>query len=190
VTSTRSAIEITEWEELENKKKPSNSRSVALAAVLAALYAFNVVFFAPISFQAIQVRVADALLPLSIIFGPPAVAGLTLGVVVGNFYASPFGAVDVIGGTVANLVATSLAWYIGRRRFSGAQIVAIVAEILSVSLVVGSYLAALTDTPLWLMFLEVMAGETVAVGIGGYALLEAVSRVMGRTDALATQNLS
>src|SRR5437867_1609431 len=51
------------------KTRRSRSRSIALAAMLAALYAADVVFFAPISFQTIQVRVADALLPLSVLFG-------------------------------------------------------------------------------------------------------------------------
>jgi len=57
----------------------------------------------------IQVRVADALLPLSVLFWLPAVIGLTLGVLVGNLFASPFGAIDVVGGTIANFVATLLA---------------------------------------------------------------------------------
>ncbi len=175
---------------METKRKSWSSRSVALAAILAALYAADVVFFAPISFQAVQVRVADALLPLSIVLGPPAVAGLTLGVLVGNFYASPFGGVDIIGGTIANFVATALAWYIGRRKFSGAWLAAIGTEIIAVSVIVGSYLAGLTDTPLWLMFLEIAAGEIVAVGIGGYTLLKAVNRVMNRTGAPTTQNHS
>lgn len=175
---------------METRKTTSGSTGVALAAVLAALYAADVVFFAPISFQAVQIRVADALLPLSIIFGWPAVAGLTLGVLVGNFYASPFGGVDIIGGTIANLVATALAWYIGRRRFSGAWLVAIAAEILAVSAIVGSYLAGLTGTPLWLMFLEIMAGEVVAVGIGGYIVLAAVTRITRRPAASNPQNAS
>ncbi|MDA4124818.1 MAG: QueT transporter family protein [Thaumarchaeota archaeon] len=190
MTSTRSAIEIPELEEVETRKKPSKTRDVALAAVLAALYAADVVFFAPISFQAIQVRIADVLLPLSILFGPAAVAGLTLGVLVGNFYASPFGGVDIIGGTIANFVATALALYIGRRRFTGAWVAAIAAEVIAVSLIVGSYLAGLTDTPLWLMFLEIAAGEIVAVGIGGYALLKAVDRVINRRTIPATQKPS
>jgi len=166
---------------IEKRVARSKSKGIALAAILAALYAADVVFFAPISFQVIQVRVADALLPLSIIFGPPAIVGLTIGVFLGNLYASPFGAIDIVGGTIANLVATSLAWYIGRRKFSGAWVTAILAEVLAVSLIVGSYLAGLTGTPIWLMPLEIGAGEIVAVGFGGYVLLSAVTKVMGRT---------
>ncbi len=163
---------------MEHKKRVRNSRGLALAAMLAALYAAGVVFFAPISFQAIQVRVADALLPLSVLFGPAAVAGLGLGVFIGNFYASSFGWVDVIGGTVANVVATAIAWFIGRRSFRGAWILATSIEVVIITLVVGTYLAPLTHTPLALQLLYILVGEIIAVGIGGYILLRAVSRVL------------
>ena len=164
---------------METKQRTWDSRGLALAAVLAAVYAADVVFFAPISFQVVQVRVADVLLPLSAIFGPPAIAGLTLGVFVGNLFGSPFGPVDIIGGTVANFVATTLAWAICRRKFRGAWIVATVVEILVIGAIVGSYLAVLTNQPVWLALVEVMAGEVVAVGFGGYTLLKVIGRVLG-----------
>ena len=164
---------------MKREQRTWNSRGLALAAVLAAIYAADVVFFAPISFQVVQVRVADALLPLSIILGPPAIAGLTLGVLVGNLFGSPFGPVDIIGGTIANFVATALAWAICRRKFKGAWVTATIVEILVVGVIVGGYLAVLTNQPVWLALVEVMAGEVVAVGFGGYILLRAVSRVLG-----------
>lgn len=169
---------------MEHKKRTWNSRRLALAAMLAALYAADVVLFAPISFQVIQVRVADALLPLSVLLGPAAVAGLGLGVFIGNLYASPFGWVDVIGGTVANVVATAFAWFVGRRGFRGAWVLATSIEVGVITLIVGTYLAPLTNTPFALSLLYVLVGEIGAVGIGGYILLRAVSRVL-RTPQLS-----
>jgi uncharacterized membrane protein len=177
-------------EELNKTKGTWNSRALALAGVLAALYAADVIFFAPISFQVVQVRVADVLLPLSIIFGPPAIAGLTLGVLVGNLFGSPFGPVDIIGGTIANLVATTLAWMICRRQFRGAWVMATLVEILVVGTIVGGYLGMLTNQPAWLAVAEVMAGEAVAVGLGGYVLLRAVGKVLGPTGAKRLENHS
>ena len=168
-------------EEME-KTRRSGSRSIALAAMLAALYAADVVFFAPISFQTIQVRVADALLPLSVLFGLPAVIGLTLGVLAGNLFASPFGAIDVVGGTIANFVATLLALLIGERKFRGAWVAATSVEILVITLVVGTYLAFLTETPPLFSLLYVMVGEVLAVGVGGYLLLNAVNRALRRSS--------
>jgi len=163
---------------LNSTRTAGKSRKIALASMLAALYAAGVVFFAPISFQAIQVRVADSLLPLSVLFGPAAIAGLGLGVFIGNFYASSFGWVDIVGGTVANVVATTLAWLIARRSFRGSWTLAISAEVIVITLIVGTYLAPLTNTPLGLSLLYVMIGEVIAVGVGGFVLLTAVGRIL------------
>ena len=56
--------------ELELNKNKQNSRRLALAAVIAALYAAYVFFFSVTSFQVLQVRIVDALLPLSILVRP------------------------------------------------------------------------------------------------------------------------
>jgi len=170
-----------------------NTRSVALAALLAALYSSYVFYFSVTSFQIVQVRVVDALLPLSILFGPPAIVGLTLGVFIGNLLGSPFGPIDIVGGTIANFVAATLAWYIGRRRFRGAWLSAMVLEIASVTLIVGSYLVVLTsspDVPLWVGWAELLAGEIIAIGILGYPLLRAVDRARRGNALIIPENPS
>jgi uncharacterized membrane protein len=179
VTSTRSALQIPVWEEEKTKRIAWNSRSIALAAVLAALYAAYVFYFAVTSFGPLQVRIVDAFLPLSILLGFPAIVGLTLGGFVGNILGSPIGIVDYIGGPTANFVAATLAWAITRRRFKGSWIAAIAIEITSVTLIVGSYLVAFyasPGTPLWVGWAEFLGSEVVAIGILGYPLLQAVDR--------------
>jgi len=150
-----------------------------LVAVIAALYAAYVFFFAVTSFGPLQIRVSDALLPLSVLFGFPAVVGVTIGGFVGNLLGSPFGIVDYIGGPVANFVAATLAWGVTRRKFRGAWVAAIVLEVAAVTVIVGSYLIALTSpagVPLWVGWAEFLGSETVAIGILGYPLLRAVAR--------------
>ena len=166
-----------------NKRSGWDSRDVALTAVLAALYAAYVFYFSVTSFYVLQIRVVDALLPLSVVFGPPAIAGVALGVFVGNLLGSPFGPIDVVGGTIANLVAATLAWQIGRRRFRGSWMLAITVEVVSVTVIVGSYLVLLTSSPqvpLWVGWLEFLGSEVVAIGILGYPLLRAVERATRR----------
>jgi len=173
---------------LDKKRTSWDSRGIALAAVLAALYAAYVFYFSVTSFQVVQVRVVDALLPLSAIFGPPAIAGVTLGVFVGNLLGSPFGPIDIVGGTVANLVAATLAWLVGRRRFRGSWLLAIALEIASVTVIVGSYLVVLTSSPnvpLWVGWVEFLVSEVIAIGILGYPLLRAVDRAT-RRNAIST----
>ncbi len=159
-----------------------DSRDIALAAVLAALYSAYVFYFAATSFGPLQVRLVDALLPLSILFGFPAVVGVTIGGFVGNLLGSPFGIVDYVGGPLANFVAATLAWAVTRRKFRGAWLSAIMIEVAAVTLVVGSYLISLAspDVPLWVGWAEFLAGETIAIGFVGYPLLKAVDRAIKR----------
>ena len=82
--------------------KSKNSISVTLTAVFAAIYAVGVVVLAQISFLPFQVRVADALLPLAMLFGWPAVVGLSLGAFVANIFGG-LGPVDMVGGAIAKI---------------------------------------------------------------------------------------
>ena len=87
------------------------TKNIALSSIFAALYAVLVLVLAPISFQLVQVRVADALIPLSIMFGWPSVAGVTVGCVVSNVISPmPSIIVDITLGSIANSIASFLAW--------------------------------------------------------------------------------
>jgi uncharacterized membrane protein len=163
----------------ENERRSRSSRAVAQAAVFAALYAAGVTFLAPISFQVYQVRVADSLLPLSILFGPPAVVGLTIGTLIANL-SSPFGIIDILGGTAANFFATFLAWQVGKRKFVGSWLTGTIAEVSVITFVVGTYLSFLLQIPMWLGWTGVLVGEIIAVNFGGYLLLNAVTKALGR----------
>ena len=193
MTSTRSAIQIPVWEELNYKRRTWNTRSVSLAALLAALYGAYVFYFAVTSFGPLQVRVVDALLPLSILFGPPAIVGVTIGCFIGNLLGSPIGIVDIIGGPVANFVAATLAWAVTRRTFPGSWLLAVTIEIATVTVVVGSYLvawAAAPGVPLWIGWVEFLGSEILAIGILGYPLLKGVARATERNVSLGTQKPS
>ncbi len=71
------------------------SSDIALTALIAALYIGLVEIFHPISFQAIQVRVANALIGTVPTLGWPAIIGISLGVLIGNI-TSPLGPIDLI----------------------------------------------------------------------------------------------
>ncbi len=174
-------------------------RDVAVAAVLAALYAVLVIILAPISFGIIQVRLADALLPLSIVFGFPAVVGFTIGVLIANIF-SPFGlqVLDVFGGALANFIATYYAWKITSTIKSKLGVaIALVVEVLVITFIVGSYLVAIVpievqealrnqlaeatgvNLPLIVVsWLGVFGGSVVAIIIIGYPILLAVVKFL------------
>jgi uncharacterized membrane protein len=129
---------------------------------------------APISFQVFQVRVADALLPLSILFGWPAIFGLALGAFVANLF-GPLGPIDVVGGSLANLLAGYVAWRIALNRGRWWVLLAVGLQVLVVTLIVGTYLSFLFAIPLQIGWLGVMLGSIVAIGFLGSLLLFALS---------------
>jgi len=151
-----------------------NSAAATLTAVFAALYAVGVVVLAPISFEVFQVRVADALLPLSILFGWPAILGLAVGALVANLFGG-LGPVDIVGGSLANLLAGYVAWRIALNRGRRWIFFAVGLQVLIVTLVVGTYLSYLFAMPLQIGWLGVMLGSIVAIGFLGSLLLFALS---------------
>lgn len=155
--------------------KTKNSIQIALTTVFAALYAVGVVFLAPISFQVFQVRIADALLPLAMLFGWPAILGLALGAFVANVFGG-LGPVDMIGGALANFFATLVAWRIVNEKGKRWTLVGVGVEILVVTLVVGTYLSYLLVIPLYLSWLGILLGSLIAIGLLGSILVFALSR--------------
>ena len=178
----------------------SRSRNLALAAVFGALYAALVIGFAPISNLPIQVRVADALMPVTILFGWPAILGLGIGTVVGNsaadsltgFPSASIG-LDIVGGSLVNLLAGFLAWKIGQRswrirNWNASWFIATLVETALTSVVVGGYLSVVFSIPLGLSILGILVGEIIAINIGGFVLLNIIG-TSGGLDLLRSWGL-
>ncbi len=149
-----------------------DSKDLALTAVFAALYAAGVIFLAPISFGIYQVRIADALLPLSVVFGMPVALGTSLGCLVANVYGG-LGAIDIVGGTVANFVACILAWLIGGENVTR-RVIACFAETTTITIIVGGYLALIFNVPVEIGLLGIFIGSVIAINVLGFAILEAM----------------
>ena len=176
-----------------NKRKVWTTRNIALAALLSALYGAYVLFFGFVSFGPVQFRLVDALLPLSVLFGPPAIVGVTIGCFIGNALGPNFGVVDIVGGPMANFIAATLAWAITRKEFRGGWALAVGFEIAVVAAIVGTYVVALggaPGVPAWLGWFEFLGSEIVPIGIIGYPLLKAVDRATTRNPVLRTRNPS
>jgi len=164
-----------------------DSKDLALTAVFAALYAAGVIFLAPISFGICQVRVADALLPLSVVFGVPVAFGTGLGCLVANIYGG-LGIIDIVGGAVANFVACILAWLVGGGNIIR-RLTACFVETVTITMIVGSYLALIFKVPLEIGFFGVFTGSIVAINILGFVILEALHRSgIGKRYSRETEN--
>ena len=163
-----------------------DSKQIALISIFAALYAIGVISLAPFSYGLIQVRVADALLPLSIVFGMPVVIGLSLGTFIANTLnpVGNLGPIDIFGGTIANFIATFVAWKIcGSNKVP--FIVGIGCQIVIVSVIVGTYLSYLLGSTLIVGIGYLFIGTFLAVGILGSLL---VVIIKNRIESIGIKN--
>jgi uncharacterized membrane protein len=156
------------------------TREIALSAVFSALYATLVVSLSPISFGPLQLRIADAIIPLAMVFGWPVVAGVTLGCFVGNVYGQ-LGLLDYVLGPAANLITATLVYKLRQR-----PLLACCVAPLPIGLIVGGYLwiffppPEFLALPMWLvMIVSVTLSTYVAVSIVGFLLYKSVYRILG-----------
>ncbi len=140
-----------------------------------------VLALAPISFELAQVRVADALIPLSIIFGWPAVIGVSLGCAISNVMSPmPSVVVDIVFGSLANFAASFLAWQVASLRKGRAvlEFLGCLTAAFTVTFVVGTYLAVLTEMEVWLWWGGVGVGSIISVCGIGFPLIQALKKVV------------
>lgn len=152
-------------------------RGVTLAALFASLYAVGVIVFAPLSFHIWQVRLADALLPLSIIFGPSSAVGFGLGCLVANVYGG-FGIVDIVGGAIANFVACFFAWKLSNNGGRKKRFIGTLIQTLAITLIVGGYLSVLFQVPPIVGLVGILVGSLISINLLGFIILEVIR---GRT---------
>ncbi len=149
-------------------------REIAYTSVFAALYAVTVISLAPISFGVYQVRIADALLPLSMMFGMPVAVGTCIGCLAANFYGG-LGVIDVIGGSIANLVACTVAYHICRNSLTRKRrILGCFIETAIITVIVGGYLSFIFHIPIEIGLINILIGSLVSINMLGYLLLEAL----------------
>lgn len=128
------------------------------ASLIAALYAVLVIVFAPISFNAIQCRIAEALTILPFLF-PEAIPGLFIGCLIANIF----------GGTLWDIALGSLATLLAAWMTSKAPNLywAAVPPVVVNAVVVGGYVGAISNIPFYLAVPYVGVGQAiVCFGIG------------------------
>ena len=150
-------------------KTNQSVRRIAQGAVIAALYVVLTIIFAPISFGAVQVRIAE-IMTIMPLFTPAAIPGLFLGCVLANLLG---GAIiwDVIFGSIATLIGAALGYMLRKNRWL-VPIPAIVSNTIIVPLVLRYGYAI--DMPLYLMAIYIALGEIV----GCYLLGELFASIL------------
>ncbi len=141
-----------------------NTKKISRTAILAAVYFVITVGLSPISYGAVQVRLAEALTLLPFYFGPWAAVSLWIGVAFANAL-GPLGIVDIIGGSLITLIAGFLTAS-SPNRWVGA-----IWPVLLNALGVAAILSYVLNLPYWPTALSVGAGQFVAVWMVGLPLM-------------------
>ncbi|MBQ9198329.1 MAG: QueT transporter family protein [Clostridia bacterium] len=151
-------------------KKLLTTRSITLAAAIAALYAALTLLLSPISYGDWQCRVSEALTMLPMLV-PQAIPGLFVGCVLANLLGPSAGVTDIVFGSLATLIAALGTWYFRKNKWLAAA-----CPIVANGVIVGLVLSLSFNLPFPLTALQVAAGEAVAVLLG-LALIKALERV-------------
>ncbi|RLG63942.1 hypothetical protein DRO02_05570 [archaeon] len=150
------------------------ARELTITLAFTVVYAVLTVALAPISYGIVQVRVSDALIPLSIIFGFPAVIGVTIGCALANIISPVPGLVfiDIIFGSIANFAASYAAYRLRKNE----KLACIVATLI-VTFIVGTYLPILFSFPIYIGWATIFIGSAISIGMLGYVLVQVLKRM-------------
>ena len=158
---------------MEQEKNTNGNKKAALyvaqGAIIAALYVALTLIFAPISFGAMQVRIAEALTIMPL-FTPVAIPGLFVGCIIANIMG---GAIvwDVVFGSLATLIGAALGYVLRKNRWL-VPIPAVVSNSVIVPLVLKYGYGM--DMPLYLIVIYVALGEIVGCYLLGELLATAL----------------
>ncbi len=144
-------------------------RKVLQNAVYAAIYVALCYVFQPISFAAIQVRIAEALCILPI-FDDMAIISITIGCFLSNILLSS--PLDAIFGTLATFIGLLCIKFIKIDNFFLKMLPTILSNAIIIPFVIKF---GFGDTmPLWLLSITIAIGEIIAVYVMGYILYRAL----------------
>ena len=158
----------------DNKR---NIRFVVFNGIIAALYVVLTYFLAPISYGPIQARVSE-IMTVFPIFSCATIPGLTVGCLISNLInPENLGPVDIIGGTLATLLAGISSYLIGKKN----KWLGIIPPVVFNGLIVGGYLPFLlfdtvTVESVLLTMLTVAGGEAVVLIVLGLPLVTLIEK--------------
>ena len=119
-------------------------RKLVRCGVVAAIYVVLCMALQPLSYGAVQVRVAEALCLLPV-FGAEYIAGVVLGCFLANLLGSTI--VDVIFGTLATLLACLVTYKLRNIRIKGLAVAASLPPVLFNAVIIGIEIAVMFPDP-------------------------------------------
>ncbi|MCO7176746.1 QueT transporter family protein [Sporolactobacillus kofuensis] len=150
-------------------------RTLAVNAIIAALYIVLTFFLQPISFSAVQFRIAEMLNHL-VVFNKNYFWGIICGVFIGNLFFSPLLPYDLIFGTGQSVLALLITILVSKyvKNIWGRMIINTAIFTLTMCIIAWE-LSIVFHMPFILTWLSVAAGEC-AVMLVGAPIMYAINR--------------
>ncbi len=152
-------------------KKKKSIIYLCQGALIAALYVVLCLIFEPISFSAIQCRIAEALTILPC-FTPAAIPGVAIGCLISNLIGGS-SYLDIIFGSFATLLG-ALGTYTLRKKYYLAPLPPIFFNTLIIPFVLR--FAYFDESPIYFLGITVFIGEIISCGILGLFLYFALRK--------------
>ncbi len=146
-------------------------QKVARGGLIAACYIALVWIFQAISFGPIQLRVAEALTLLPILF-PEAIGGIFVGVLLSNILGG-LGPWDIFGGSLVSLLAAYITW-----RYKE-SFIAYASPILLNAFLISLYLHFIFELPYWIMVFSIGLGQAIVILLVGVPLVRHLGKGLG-----------
>ena len=168
-------------------RKKTGIQAIATTVLFTGLYFALTIALAPVSYLPFQVRVSDVLIVMSAVVGLPAVYGVFFGCILANLFpvGYPANPVDVVAGSLANLIASYSAYKIAYQRSEKLRIVAAtLISTLIVTFIVGSYLPFIILPEvswidvLWIGYLGVLPGELISQMVLGIPTIMTIQKLI------------
>ncbi len=164
--------------------KSFSLKDIALAGLVAAVYAVLTMAMAPISFGVYQIRVAEVLTVLPFLTRA-SIPGLFIGCMLANIFGG-MGWQDIVIGSLITLVAAILTraiYHLSRNRWTKQKnpgvFIAPLPPVLLNAFGVSAYLAPLIDVNYWFAVQMIGVGQLIACYLLGLPLLLLLQRRKG-----------
>ena len=151
------------------------SKSLAVIAIYAALYAALVVVLGGFSYGPVQVRIADAMVAAVPLLGLPGVLGHTLGVFIANIF-STAGPIDLLN-TIPSFAMSFVVYYVYKRTKNDYTVIGTcTAYSIVIGTTVGWMLSYLYALPLLLTIAYVSIGNMIASVLIGWPVFKLLKK--------------
>lgn len=149
--------------------KRIDAKYIVKAGVIAAIYFVVTILLGSVSYGPIQFRISESLVVLPMV-EPAAIWGVFIGCLLANI-GSPFGLLDILGGSLVTLLAAYLTsktniFYKG-----------ILPPIILNALIVSIWVSYFTKMPYYLVALYIALSEAIVTGVFGYVVITVYKRL-------------